>query len=124
MTDPTYTETPYAPDRLIGGDKKLITRDVTLTDNQAVGALSRGAVLGRAAGVFAVVHQTGTYVATTARAILAKDADPSGGDVTATVYLEGEFNEDELTLGGTVTLDDVRDVLSDVGVHLKSPVSV
>ena len=125
MTDPSFSSTPYTPDRLIAGDEKLITREVTLTENQAQGALVRGAVLGydSAADKYARVHQLGLHGAATARAVLAKDADPSGGDVTAVVYDQGEFNEDSLTLGGTVTLANVREPLRAVGVHLKSPVS-
>lgn len=119
--DPSFTQTAFTPDRLIAGDKKLVTREVTLTENQAQGALVRGAVLGLASGKYARVHQTGSYPATTARAILVNDADPSGGDVTALIYDEGEFNEDRINLGGTVTADDVRETLRAVGVHLKKP---
>lgn len=122
--DPIFESASYVPDSLIGGDKKLITRAVTLTNNQAQGALLRGAVLGYyvADNKYARVHQTGNYPATVARAILAMDADPSGGDVTALVYDEGEFNETDLTLGGTVTLAEVRETLRGVGIHLKLPV--
>ena len=125
MSDPTYSSSAYTPDRLIAGDKKLITREVTLTNNQAQGALVRGAVLGYYAtdNKFARVHQTGNYPAATAKAILAKDADPSGGDVTALIYDEGEFNEDRINLGGTVTVAAVREFLEFSGIHLKNPVN-
>jgi len=123
MSNPSFASTPYSPDRLIAGDFPVVTIDVTLTENQAQGALTRGAVLGLAGGKYARVHQTGSYLASTARAILAIDADPSGGDVTASVYVTGEFNEDSLNFGGTVVADDVRQTLQDYIVFLRKPVS-
>ena len=123
MTDPSFSSAATNPDRLIAGDLKLVTRAVTLTDNQGQGALTRGAVLGKHTDdTYGRVHQTGNYGAATARAILAKDADPSGGDVQAQVYELGEFNETELNLGGTVTLAQVREPLRAVGIYLKVPV--
>lgn len=123
--EPSFSSDSYTPDRLIAGDVKLVTREVTLTNNQSQGALLRGAVLGydAATGKYGRVHQTGDHGAATARAILAKDANPTAGDVTAIVYDAGEFNEDSLTLGGTVVLADVREPLRAVGIHLKKPVS-
>lgn len=123
MADPSFSSTPYTPDRLIAGSFPLLTEEVTLTDNQGQGAIARGSILGVVAGVFAKVHQTGSYAAATARAILAKDADPSGGDVQALVYLVGEFNEDELSAGGTVTVEQCRTSLRDYGIVLRNPVS-
>lgn len=105
---------------VVGGPVK--TRSVTLTDTNAQGALTRGAVLGYDGTDYARAHQTGAHTAATARAILAADADPSGGDVQALVYEAGDFNEDELTLGGTVTVAQVREALRAVGIHLKTPV--
>lgn len=120
---PSFSEgTDIAFDELVtGGPVK--TRSVTLTNNQSVGALSRGAVLGLDSGKYAIVHQTGSYPASTARAILAEDADPSSGDVTALVYEAGDFNEDSLSFGGTVDADDVREYLRALDIFLKDPVS-
>ena len=124
MSDPAFSSAAYVPDRLIAGHKQLVTREVTLTNNQSGGALARATVLGYDGTDYGLVHQTGDYGASTARAVLAKAADPSSGDVTALVYDEGEFNEDELVLGGTVTLAQVREPLRALGIHLKEPVSV
>ncbi len=121
--DPSFSSTPFSPDRLLAGDHKHVTAVVTLTDNQSIGALTRGAVLGFAAAKYANLHQTGSYTASTVRAILADDADPSSGDVEAMVYLTGEFNEDELVYGGTVDNDDVRELAATQSIYLKSPVS-
>lgn len=125
MPDPSFSSTSYSPDRLIAGDGQgLVTREVVLTESQSQGALLRGAVLGTADDSdYARVHQTGSYGAATASAILAQDADPSGGDVNAIVYVSGEFNEDSLTLGGTVTLAQVQLALQNRSIHLKAPVS-
>ena len=124
MSDPSFSSTPAVIDRLIAGDHKLVTLQVVLTDNQSIGALVRGAVLGFFGAKYANLHQTGDYVATTARAILAKDADPGSGDVNALVYLAGEFNEDLLTYGGTVDNDDAREVLAQNSIYIKASVSV
>jgi len=121
--DPSFSSSSLNPDRLIAGDLKLVTREVTLTENQAQGALTRGAILGFDGTNYARVHQTGNFGAATARAILAKDADPSGGNVTALIYELGEFNEGELTTGGTVTVAQCREALRAVGVYLKTAVS-
>ena len=125
MSEPSFSSTPYSPDRLIAGDKKLVTRSVTVTNNQAFGALSRGAVLGFQTGSYAIVHDGGgAYLAATARAILAQDVDPSGGDVEALVYLEGEFNSDELSFGGGITAADVDSSVRVMSIHLKDTVDV
>lgn len=124
MTDPSFTQTSSNPDRVLGGSSDLITRQVTLTDDQSQGPLARGAVLGFDGSLYARVHQAGSFGASTARAILAKDADPSGGDVTALVYIAGEFNEERLNVGGTVTIEQVREPLQANGIVLRKPVGV
>lgn len=122
--DPSFSSTPYSPDRLLAGDHKMVTAVVTLAENQSQAAILRGSVLGFAAGKYAKLHSTGaTYTIATARAILLDDADPSGGDVEAMVALSGEFNEDVLLYGGTVDNDDVRETLATNSIYLKAPVS-
>lgn len=123
MQNPSFTKgSDVVFDELVvGGPVK--TRTVTVANNQAQGALTRGAVLGmHTDGTYARVHQTGNYGAATARAVLAKDCDPTGGNVSALVYDGGEFNEAKLNLGGTVTLANVREPLRAVGIHLKAAV--
>ncbi len=124
MSDPSYSSTPYDPDRLLAGDKKLITREVTLTYIITTGALVRGTILGMITadgkyGISLSAEITGSEVA---RAVLAKDADPSGGDLSAIIYDEGEFNENRITIGTGHTLASIREDLRAVGVHLKAPV--
>ncbi len=126
MSDPSFTSESYNPDRVIGGDKKLITRDVTLTDISSTGALVRGTVLGKvtADGKYGISLAASVDGSQMPRAILVKDADPSGGDVIASIYDEGEFNEDRLTYGTGHTADSVREDLRAVGIHLKEPVPI
>lgn len=122
--NPSFTENAehVLDELLVGGP--IRTRTITLADNQAVGALTRGAVIARHSDdTHAVVHETGNYAASKAVAILAAAADPSGGDVEALVYVEGDFNEDLLSFGGTVDADAVREVLQDRSIYLKKPVS-
>lgn len=56
-------------------------------------------------------------------AILAKDADPSSGDVAASIFENGEFNQDRLSFGTGHTASTVREALRAVGIHLKDPLS-
>lgn len=122
--DPAFTSTAFTPDRLHAGDFPIKTVEGVLTNNQSQGALTRGAVLGQHTdGSWGRVHQTGNYGAATAKGILAEDADPTLAPITVTIYVTGEFNEDSVTLGGTVALADVRDVLKDRNVYLRFPVS-
>lgn len=125
MQDPSFGSTSYSPDRLVGGDLKLITREVTLTDIGATGPLVRGTVL----GMIAADERYGVSLAASGdgsespRAILAIDADPSGGDVTALIYDQGEFNANALTIGTGHTVASIREALRALSIHLKVPVA-
>lgn len=56
-------------------------------------------------------------------AILADDADASGGDVTGAIYLMGEFNTNALTLGSGITAAAAKAAMAPLGIFLKSAVS-
>jgi Bacteriophage lambda head decoration protein D len=56
-------------------------------------------------------------------AILADDADASGGDVSAGIYLHGEFNANALTLGTGITAAAAKAALQPFGIFIKSTVS-
>jgi len=121
--NPSYSESAeHLNDELIL-EGPVKTRTVTITDNQSVGALSRGTVLGWNGTVYGIVHQTGGFGTLSARAVLAEDCDPTGADVDALVYEMADVNEDKLILGGTVTLAQVREPLRALGLFLKKPVS-
>lgn len=56
-------------------------------------------------------------------AVLADDADPSGGDVKAGVYLTGEFNSNAMTFGTGLTAALAKEPMRRVGIFLKDAVS-
>ncbi len=126
MNNPSFSSEAYNPDRLIGGDQKLITRDITLTDISTTGALTRGTILGKvtANGKYGISLTASSDGSQTPRAILVKDADPTGADVLASIYDEGEFNQDTLVYGTGHDGDSVREHLRASGIHLKDPVSI
>ena len=120
--DPSFSTSASNPDRLIGGDAKLITRNITLISGQN---LTRGAVLGKitASGKYNLSLSTANDGSEVPVAILADDRDASGGDKIAPIYETGEFNDTEITLGAAHTVASVRDGLRALNIHLKSPIS-
>ncbi len=56
-------------------------------------------------------------------AVLADDADASGGDVTGPIYLMGEFNANALIFGTGWTAATAKSSLAAQNIYLKSPVS-
>lgn len=96
------------------------TREETLLTGQN---LTRGTVLGKitATGKLVICDSAGTDDGRrTPYGILAKDADASGADKTILVYLSGSFNEDELTFGGTDTIETHRAALRDLNIYAKA----
>lgn len=89
-------------------------------------ALTRGTVLGiiTASGLCKPVDNSLSDGAQNVYAVLAEDADASGGDVEATVYYTGEFNENALTFGDDDTAADHKVGARNVGIFFKSTVSV
>ncbi len=119
--NPIFTSTPYTPDRLIGGDLKLVTESVTLALGQN---LLRGALLGQITG-------SGEYVLSLAAAadgsevpvaILVADTDATVGATVTGIYLAGEFNDNAITFGAGHTAASVKDALRNLNIYLKSPV--
>lgn len=123
--DPEFSSNNYTPDRLIAGDYPLVTRTMTIKTGQ--GTLARGTVLAKDSAngdkLVPVDSASGTVSINDPVAILAKDADTSGGDVEGSVYLSGEFNEGELTFGGADTADTHRDAMRDLNMYLKPALS-
>lgn len=120
-----YTsEGTFTPDNLIAGDNiRPITRSVTLVSGQNV---VRGTVLGiiTATGKYTTSLAAASNGSQTPKAIAAEDCDASGGDKVTLVYIAGEFNENELTLGTGHTLASIREGLRDNGIFLKSSETV
>ncbi|MBI5135781.1 MAG: head decoration protein [Nitrospirae bacterium] len=119
--NPSFTSTPYAPDRLIAGDFPLVTETVTVAAGQN---LVRGALLGKvtAGGQYVLSLAAAVDGSQTPVAILVADADASAGALTAGIYVSGEFNDNAVTFGTGHTAASVKDGLRDLGIYLKSPV--
>ena len=98
-----------------------MTESITLAAAQV---LTRGALLGRVTG-------SGEYVLSLAAsadgsevpvAVLADDADTTGGAATGAAYLSGEFNDNAIIFGTGHTAASVKDGLRDLNIYLKTPV--
>jgi len=122
---PEYNTESYTPDRLLYNTDGLRTGEETVLTGQ--GTLARGSVLARDSGnsdkLVLVDSASGTTSITAPVAILAEEADTSSGDVDAPLYYAGEFNEDELTFGGSDTADTHRDAMRQRGLFIRTPVS-
>ena len=106
----TWTE-----DRLRAGDHPVV--EVPVVIESGAGSLVRGTVLGRvtASGKYKAYNASATDGTEVPRGILAQDVDASSADVNASMYVHGEFNEDELT-----GLDDAGKLkLMEFGIYVK-----
>lgn len=116
--------TTYNPDNLLAGDYPAVTDVRTIKSGST---LIRGAVLAKDSNdgdkLVLVDSASGTTSVQNPVCILLEDADASGGDVQAHVYLSGAFNQHELTFGGTDTADTHRDALRDLNIYLKASVA-
>lgn len=117
MTRASFASNAFSPDRLIASDFPLLTVSITLISGQD---LSRGAVLGKitASGKHTLSDDGAADGSETPDLILAEDTDASGGDVATIAYARGEFDENEITLGGAHTADSIREGLRAKGIHL------
>lgn len=111
------TQDTFTPDRLFAGEFPRESVKVTLN----AGTLVRGTVMGRVtAGGYLQSLSAAVDGSQTPDAILAEDADASGGAVDALIYRAGEFNEDALIIGAAHTADSIRQGLRDKGIFLKT----
>ncbi len=119
QTPGLYAQT-YLPDQLIAGRFPLPTSSITL----GAGILQRGAVLGQvtSTGDFILSMAVATDGSQNPKAILADNADASGGPVIAPVYLAGEFNTDKLIFDPSWTIATLISALRAASIYLKSAV--
>ena len=85
----------YAYDNLFAGSNiRPVSEGGTLISGQN---LTRGAVLGKitASGKYTLSLSASGDGSQTPTAILAKDTDATSGDVETTVYLTGEYNQEQ-----------------------------
>ena len=111
MGQPVQTDT-YDGNSIVLSDWRVDGNGVL-----AEGEHTRGEVLGKNAdGNFELTDD-----ATKAEAILLDDVTvPSGATANAPILMGGVVAEQDLKLGGTLTLDDVRDTLRDKNIYLKA----
>lgn len=113
-------QSPAFAELVAGNANLLASRKATLVSGQN---LKRGALLGRitASGKYALSAKAATDGSQDPAAVLAHDADASGGDTETLVYERGDFNEAALTLGAGHSADTVRQALRALGITLVKP---
>lgn len=117
MTQASFGESTYSPDRLLAGEQAPIARSITLVSGQN---LARGAVLGKitVGGKYTLSDDGAADGSETPDLILAEATDASAGDVVTVAYEAGVFDENEIVLGGSHTADSIREGLRAKGIHL------
>lgn len=108
----------YTPDRLVLDTRLLVTRQVTIG---TAANLARGTLLGRitASGKYIRSLSAASDGSQTPVAILAHQADAAAADVSAGVYVAGEFDAAAVLFGASHTFASTRDALEARGIHLK-----
>ncbi len=120
---PSARQDTFIPDQLIAGPLQLVTDTVTiLTGASAVYA--RGTVLGTvtASGKYTLCVKTAADGSQVPTAILVDDVDASAADVTAGVYLMGEFNQNRITIDPSWTITTVKAASRPLGIFLRDSV--
>jgi hypothetical protein len=121
--DPSFASTSMDYDQLIAGHKPPAKAvPIVLTDGETV---VRGSVLGQVTTneKYLVSLAAATDGSEVARAIAAVAASPSGADETILAYVEGEFNQDELTFGTGKTIANSKQELMDKNIYIVDPVT-
>lgn len=108
----------FVADNLIAGDFPIVTKPVTVLSGQN---LVRGSVVGvvTASGKVILSLSGAADGSQTPYAVLAADVDASTGDKPGIVYLTGEFEGDELTLGTGHTLASIEAGLEAKNIYLR-----
>lgn len=100
----------YSPKNLVDGN--IETNPFTIAAGQTLSC-----------GEVCEINGSNEVVALTAAAnasvIMPFDVDTTAGATSAAVYVEGTFNEDELSFAIAVTPDDVRVPLRNKGIHIR-----
>jgi hypothetical protein len=121
--DAAFSSTSHSPDNLIAGNKPPAKAvPITLTDGEDV---VRGELLGftTATGKYLASLNAATDGSEIASAIAAVAAAPSGADETILAYVQGEFNQDEVTFPTGQTVANTKEDLRQVGIFLVDPVT-
>ncbi len=121
LHDPGIVSETFTPDNLVISGVKTLS-GVILTGQ---GVLARGTILGRRTDneKFMIVASANPSGADTGNAILAEEVDTTSGDVTAPVYVMGEFNSDACAVGAGTTVNGEIENLRSKGILLKDAVN-
>ena len=109
----------YEPDNLVAGDTQLVTDSVTIADGVNI---VKGEVLGKitSTGEYQPAKAGAADGSDTPNAIAAEDVDASTGAVNnSAIWIKGEFNGSALTLDSSITLDEAKTALREVGIYIK-----
>ena len=120
--NPQFNSNTEPMDRGLAGHKPLVTGSGILITGQN---LVKYAVLGQitASGKWNLSLSGAADGSEVPRAILANDYDATAADIADVVfYLEGEFDDSEITLGAAHTVASVKSALAEKGIHLRSTV--
>lgn len=111
-----HTQSNMTMDNLFAGDvMPVVTVGIVIVQGQV---LTRGTVLGEitASKKCAVVDSSKADGTQKPYAILTDDIDATAGDVKATAYVTGEFNESALVFGGADTVATHKKALREIGI--------
>ncbi len=110
----------YTPDNLYAGDYPMVREEVTILAGQN---LARGAIIGKvtASGKYILCDTAATDGSEVPARVLLADTDASAADQVAIAAQTGEFNDNAIALGGSTVVADVKAVLADAGIFLKTP---
>jgi len=121
--DASFSSTSQTPDNLIAGGKPpaKAVPIILLSGENVV----RGEALGEitASGKFSASLAAATDGSQVVRAIAAEDKDATAGDKAMHAYVEGEFNQDQITLGAGHTVASIKQGLWDFNIYLVDPVT-
>lgn len=119
---PQIVSEVYVPDRLIAGDFPLVTDTITIAAGQV---LQRGALLGMttATGDYILSLSAATDGSQNPVAVLADNVNTSATGTNAAtpapIYLTGEFNVNEMTLGTGFAYPAVKSTLRPLSIFVK-----
>jgi hypothetical protein len=120
--DAEFRTESYDPDNLIAGHKPSAKAiPIILLSGENV---VRGEVLGRDGdGKYLASLSAAIDGSEVPRAIAAADIDATLADAKGLAYVEGEFNEDKITLGTAHTVASIKAGLQDFNIYLVPPVT-
>jgi hypothetical protein len=118
MVDPGYDTETFEYDNLVVGDEHIISDRETLILGQN---LTRGAALGKitASGNLTQLDSGAVDGSENPFAILMEDCDATLANTACSVYLKGEFNQNEIGFVTGDTFATFKDAFRAISIFLK-----